>query len=123
MKKFFALLMCAIMLCMSMTSAMAATISGTLTSTTTLKNVTPSVVSVGNSWVAAFNGASASKRVVARVHSSSAAASATWVYSGYSGTAHPYKDEYLGGGYVVVLRARVDDRDEGPITISGSFAP
>lgn len=123
MKKFLAVLLCTMMVCAYATNAMAAPISGTLTSTTELRNVTSAVESEGYYWTAAFTGAASNKRVVARVHAGYDAASATWVYSGYSTTSHPYVDEYADGWAMVTLRARVDNRDQGPITISGTFTP
>lgn len=123
MKKFLAMILCAIMVCAVATNAMAATISGTLTSTKTFKNVTTTVAIEGSDWTASFTGASSTQRVVARVHAGYDAASASWVFSGYSTTPHDYKPEYMYTSELITLRARIDTRDVGPITISGVFTP
>ena len=112
MKKIISLFLCIMMLCAS------------LTSTTTLSNITDVVTSVGGSWIAYFSkGPSDNQRVVARVHKGYDAVSSTWVYSNSSGVSHPYKVAYQGGGYQVALRGRVDDRDQGPIVVGGTFTP
>ena len=111
-------------------SASSKTISKTLTSTSTYVNaladssyVTKSLSS--SSWNAPFSGASDTQRVVARVYqyqSGGTVVSSTWVYTGYSTTGHPYKSGF-GKNYTynAFLGAKVDDRDVGPITISGHF--
>ena len=53
---------------------------------------------------------SATHRAVTRVHHGVDAASATWVYSGPSGTSHPYISTYTSG---LTFRGRLDNRDSG----------
>ena len=101
-------------------------VAGTLTSTSTYVNVTsPSCVvkkDDSTQWNAPFNGSSASQRVVVRIYKyGEDLVSATWVYSGISYTPHGYKTVYQDVRMDVFLGAKVDDRDEGPITISGTF--
>lgn len=130
MKKSIAFIICLVMIISLAACAFAsdadATITGTLTSTSVYSNVTPSYATKTKSssnWNAPFNGASDSQRVVARVYKiqdTTYAASSTWVYSAYSTTAHPYKANYTGI-FTAFLGAKVDNRDEGPITVSGTF--
>lgn len=104
-----------------------ATISGTLTSTSVYNNATLSYATKNKTkenWSAPFNGASNSQRVVIRVYekdNTTYAASATWVYTMYSTSIHPYKVDFRDRSFSSFLGAKVDDRDVGPITISGTF--
>lgn len=131
MKKIAVFIISLVLVLCTAACAMAVTVSGTITSTSTFVNVTPSYATkyAGyTKWNAPFNGASATQRVVVRVYqlnNTSSAASSTWVYSGYSTTNHAYKTAFanLPNDITVFLAAKVDDRDEGPITISGSFNP
>ena len=99
-------------------------VSGTLTSTTVYVRVTDYVDKAANkSWNAPFYGASDYQRVVVRVYqkgNTESAVSATWVYSDYSTTSHSYKASFQSA-FKAFLGAKVDDRDEGPITVSGNF--
>lgn len=132
MKKYLVYILCLVLIVSIAATASASTISvsKTLTSTSTYVNalVKPShtmKATGSSSWNAPFSGASDSQRVVARVYqyrSSGIVVSSTWVYTGYSTTSHPYKSGYgKGHSYEVFLGAKVDDRDVGPITISGTF--
>ena len=131
MKKIVIFIISLLLVLCTAACAMAVTVSGTITSTSSYVNVTSSYATktAGKTkWNAPFNGASSSQRVVVRVYqlnNTSSAASATWVYSGYSTTDHAYKTEFAKAteDITVFLAAKVDDRDEGPITISGSFNP
>lgn len=104
-----------------------ATITGTLTSTSVYSNVTPSYATKNQNkknWSAPFNGASNSQRVVARVYeadNTAYAASSTWVYTTYSTSTHPYKSDFKNRTFSAFFGAKVDDRDVGPITVSGTF--
>ena len=108
-----------------------ASISKTLTSTTQYYNAlaatgddSPSIDKLATkaNWNAPFYGASDSQRVVIRIYQKGVdVVSSTWVYSGYSSTTHPYKTTFQKKPMKVFLGAKVDDRDEGPITISGTF--
>lgn len=132
MKKYLVCILSLVMIISIAVTASAKTVSKTLTSTSTYINAladsTFETKSESSSyWNAPFNGASDSQRVVVRVfkyQSDGIVVSSTWVYTGYSTTGHPYKS---GWGeeheYKAFLGAKVDDRDVGPITISGNFNP
>ena len=132
MKKYLVCILSLVMIISIAVTASAKTVSKTLTSTSTYINALADSTSETKSrnssyWNAPFNEASDSQRVVVRVfqyQSGGTVVSSTWVYTGYSTTGHPYKSG-LGSGqeYEVFLGAKVDDRDVGPITISGTFNP
>lgn len=133
MKKLIALLVCTMMLIsiVIVSFASPATVSKTLTSTSTYVNALYGGGSITRNngykkWNAPFYGASDSQRVVLRVYqlgNTETVASSTWVYSAYSTTSHPYKAGFQSGSIQVFPGAKIDDRDEGPITISGTFDP
>ena len=129
MKKLIALLLCMMMVASIASFASAAVVSKTLTSTSTYVNALNGGGSVEKEdnypkWNAPFYGASSDQRVVVRIYQyNDNVVSSTWVYSDYSTTAHPYKSNFQYQGINVFMGAKVDDRDEGPITISGAFNP
>lgn len=125
MKKFIALLMVALMICGSISSAMAQT-------TFEVKNLdssdfyswTTPYPSSGQNWHITWtkSNISLTHRAVVRVFSGSDYASSKFVYTYHSTNYHPYKDGYGGGNNKsTYLKGRLDDRDSGTLSAEGTF--
>lgn len=103
------------------------TISKTLTSTSDyVRSITQLNInkqSTHTSWNAPFSGVSDSQRAVVRIYESgnTSPVSSTWVYTETSYITHPYKYSCQTEPLHVFFAAKVDNRDEPPITISGLF--
>lgn len=124
MKKILVLLMCVLLVCMTTASALAdfQHVEGTL-GPGVYKQVTPySVHSHGNAWRAGIYGASSTQRVKAQAISKGRVVGGTYIYSGYAPVAHQYNTDFAIGS-TVALRACLDPRDQGSVTISGYFWP
>lgn len=128
MKKFFSLLLCAVLLSVSVTGAFAQDFGSVhyninTDSTTTFQAASSVVTSTGDHWWISITSGTVSDthRAVIRVHSGYNAASSLWVYSSNNTTLRAYKTAYLGGGFDVQLRGRLDNRDSGTLNIGGYF--
>lgn len=64
---------------------------------------------------------SSSRRAVVRILSNGNYASSLFVYSTLSSNYHPYKDGYGYGLADTYIAGRLDDRDSGTLTVSGTF--
>lgn len=125
MKKSVALLLCAILLCMTTTSAMALNASGTAKSSSIYTTLTTSGTSTGRYWSMNITaGPTADHRVVFAVFSNGKIVSPRVVYSKPLSGRYIYSEGYQSGGLSVLLAARLDDRDEeSGVTVSGTFTP
>lgn len=83
-----------------------------------------SLESSGSNWHITWlsSNLSSKNRVVIRIYAGEGTyASALWVYSSASTTYHPYKTGFGNGKAITYIGGRMDDRDVGPIIVSGIF--
>lgn len=133
MKKFFAMVLAAVMVCGMMSVACAATGFNVTTSVMSgFPPVTVPAVSTGSNWHITWGegcNIASNRRAVVRALSEdgSAFASSLFVYSTTSAAYHPYKDAYINktedSEIKTCVGIRLDDRDgaQAPMKVNGIF--
>jgi hypothetical protein len=125
MKKMFAAFLCVVMLCLSVSSAMASTnFSWYGNDTVDFHAWGSAEKSTGSNWHVTWSwgNMSSSLRAAVRIYAGPGNyASSIFVYSSKSSAYHPYKAGYGNGGAYTYIAGRVDNRDSGTLDVGGIF--
>lgn len=125
MKKVFAAILSAIMLCLAMSGAMASTdFFWHGNDTVNFHAWGPSQQSTGSNWHITWTEANMtnSLRAAVRIYAAPGTySSSLYVYSLWSGAYHPYYSGFGDGGAYTYIAGRVDNRDVGILHVKGVF--
>ena len=125
MRKLFAVLVCIMMICVFVGSALASThFEWYGNDTSTFYAWGPSQISTGSNWHITWEKGNMlpSLRAAVRIYAAPGEyASSTFVYSSQSFAYHPYNPGYGNGGANTYIAGRVDNRDSGTLDVSGTF--